>query len=98
MNIGQSLLSRKRNSSPAFIPDLIFNMVCGCGGVSSLADDKVKQRICAKQANVDSDKTPLLLHAELVTRREMEQQNVKPNTKDGMNWRSNRKIVFNIYN
>lgn len=74
MNIGQSLLSRKRNSSPAFIPDLLFNMACGC---ISPADDKIKQRIFASQENVYSADPPLNLCAESVTGRAVEPQNVK---------------------
>lgn len=63
----------------------------------SLANDKIKQRIFASQENKDLVKPLLLLHSELVTRRAMEQQNVKQNTKGSMNWRSNGKIFSNIY-
>lgn len=66
--------------------------------MSSLTDDKIKQRIFASQGNLDADKSSLLLHTKSVTRRAVEQQNVKQNTKDGMNWRSNGKIFLNIYN
>lgn len=96
MNTGQSLLSGKRNSSPAFIPDLIFNMVRGCRDVSSPADDKIKQRTFASQESANSDKSLLLLHAETITRRSNEKL-VEQNTRDSMNWRSNGKIFLNIY-
>lgn len=69
MNIGQSLLSRKRNSISAFIPGLVFNKVWGC---VSLADDKRKQRIFASWDTVDSAEPLLVLHAESVTRRAVE--------------------------
>lgn len=93
MNIGQNLLYRKRNSSPAFIPDLLFNTVCGC---ILLADDKIKQRIFESQENVYSADFPLILGAERVTGRAVEPQNVKRNTKDSMNWSNNGKIFLNI--
>jgi len=67
-------------------------------GCVSLADDKIKQRIFASQENVDSAKLPLLLCAESVTRRAVEQQNGKQNTKQSLNWRSSGKVFLNIYN